>query len=85
MLFKTYELKALDCQLKATSFAVFSVEIMWYNRLRKIRLKKCIRCYEKYPIPVAVRTVDTGIGMKLPYIESSTVGEVVESFQRQVR
>ena len=37
------------------------------------------------PIPVAVRTVDTGIGMKLPYIESSTVGEVAESFQRQVR
>ncbi|OTY98608.1 hypothetical protein BK754_06165 [Bacillus thuringiensis serovar subtoxicus] len=38
---KTYELKALDCQLKATSaFLRFSVEIMWYNRLRKIRLKK---------------------------------------------
>ncbi|MDR5023435.1 hypothetical protein CON48_24085 [Bacillus thuringiensis] len=36
---KTYELKALDCQLKATSaFLRFSVEIMWYNRLRKIRL-----------------------------------------------
>ena len=54
---------------------------MWYNRLRKIRLKKCIRCYEKYPIPVAVRTVDTGIGMK-PYIESSTVGEVVGKFSK---
>lgn len=36
---KTYELKALDCQLKATSaFLRFSVEIMWYNRLRKITL-----------------------------------------------
>ncbi|HHT7164027.1 MULTISPECIES: hypothetical protein [Bacillus cereus group] len=34
---KAYELKALDCQLKATSaFLRFSVEIMWYNRLRKI-------------------------------------------------
>ena len=37
------------------------------------------------PIPAAIRTEDTGIGMKLSYIESSTVGEVVESFQRQVR
>ncbi|OTX10188.1 hypothetical protein COF09_26600 [Bacillus toyonensis] len=36
---KTYELKALDCLRKATSaFLCFSVEIMWYNRLRKIRL-----------------------------------------------
>ncbi|PDY99946.1 hypothetical protein COD89_16970 [Bacillus thuringiensis] len=36
---KTYELKALDCQLKATSaFLRFSIEIMWYNRLRKITL-----------------------------------------------
>lgn len=34
------------------------------------------------PIPVAVRTVDTGIGMKLPYIESSTVGEVVGKFSK---
>ncbi|AWC27735.1 hypothetical protein CG478_010630 [Bacillus cytotoxicus] len=29
---KTYELKALDCQLKATSaFLCFSVEISWYT------------------------------------------------------
>ena len=34
------------------------------------------------PIPVAVRTVDTGIGMKLPYIESSTVGEVAGKFSK---
>ena len=34
------------------------------------------------PIPVAVRTVDTGIGMKLPYIESSTVGEVAGNFSK---
>ena len=37
------------------------------------------------PIPVAVRMVDTGIGVKIPYVESSTVGEVAESFQMQVR
>ena len=30
---KTYEL-----EFEATSAFVFSVEIMWYNRLRKIRL-----------------------------------------------
>ena len=34
------------------------------------------------PIPVEVRTVDTGIGMKLPYIESSTVGEVAGKFSK---
>ena len=32
------------------------------------------------PIPVAVRTVDTGIGVKIPYVESSTVGEVAGKF-----
>nr|WP_255262243.1 polymorphic toxin type 15 domain-containing protein [Bacillus thuringiensis] len=34
------------------------------------------------PIPVAIRTEDTGIGMKLSYIESSTVGEVVGKFSK---
>ncbi len=34
------------------------------------------------PIPVAVRMVDTGIGMRLPYIESSTVGEVAGKFSK---
>ena len=37
------------------------------------------------PIPVAVRMVDTGIGMRLPYIESSTVGEVAGKFSKAVR
>ena len=32
------------------------------------------------PIPVAVRMVDTGIGVKIPYVESSTVGEVAGKF-----
>ena len=57
---------------------------MWYNQAKNKTLK-CTRCYENTPIPVAVRMVDTGIGVRLPYIESSTVGEVAESFQRQVR
>ncbi|MFB6587416.1 hypothetical protein ACFCVQ_17515 [Bacillus thuringiensis] len=39
-------------------------------------LKNALDAMKNTPIPVAVRTVDTGIGMKLPYIESSTVGEV---------
>ncbi|QQP77758.1 hypothetical protein JI729_15985 [Bacillus sp. TK-2] len=34
------------------------------------------------PIPAAIRTEDTGIGMKLSYIESSTVGEVVGKFSK---
>lgn len=34
------------------------------------------------PIPVAVRMVDTGIGVRLPYIESSTVGEVAGKFSK---
>lgn len=33
-------------------------------------------------IPAAIRTEDTGIGMKLSYIESSTVGEVVGKFSK---
>ncbi|TCJ82429.1 UNVERIFIED_ORG: hypothetical protein EDC93_103614 [Bacillus cereus] len=34
------------------------------------------------PIPVAVRMVDTGIGVKIPYVESSTVGEVAGKFSK---
>lgn len=39
-------------------------------------LKNALDAMKNTPIPVAVRMVDTGIGVKLPYIESSTVGEV---------
>ena len=60
----------------------FSVEIMWYNRLRKIRLKNALDAMKNTPIPAAIRTEDTGIGMKLSYIESSTVGEVVGKFSK---
>ena len=45
-------------------------------------LKNALDAMKNTLIPVAVRTVDTGIGMKLPYIESSTVGEVAGKFSK---
>ncbi|MDA2415765.1 AHH domain-containing protein [Bacillus cereus] len=45
-------------------------------------LKNALDAMKNTPIPVAVRTVDTGIGMKFPYIESSTVGEVAGKFSK---
>ncbi|AFQ14109.1 AHH domain-containing protein [Bacillus thuringiensis] len=45
-------------------------------------LKNALDAMKNTPIPVAVRTVDTGIGIKLPYIESSTVGEVAGKFSK---
>ncbi|HDX9610415.1 TPA: hypothetical protein ROY01_001423 [Bacillus toyonensis] len=45
-------------------------------------LKNALDAMKNTPIPVAVRMVDTGIGMKLPYIESSTVGEVAGKFSK---
>ena len=45
-------------------------------------LKNALDAMKNTPIPVAVRTVDTGIGMNLPYIESSTVGEVAGKFSK---
>lgn len=45
-------------------------------------LKNALDAMKNTPIPVAVRTVDTGIGMKLPYIEYSTVGEVAGKFSK---
>ncbi|MCU4930228.1 HNH endonuclease signature motif containing protein [Bacillus cereus] len=45
-------------------------------------LKNALDAMKNTPIPVAVRTVDTGIGMKLPYVESSTVGEVAGKFSK---
>ncbi|PER12497.1 hypothetical protein COK25_15640 [Bacillus cereus] len=45
-------------------------------------LKNTLDAMKNTPIPVAVRTVDTGIGMKLPYVESSTVGEVAGKFSK---
>ncbi|MBK5350201.1 DNA/RNA non-specific endonuclease [Bacillus sp. TH44] len=45
-------------------------------------LKNALDAMKNTNIPVAVRTVDTGIGMKLPYIEYSTVGEVAGKFSK---
>ncbi|PFW51986.1 hypothetical protein COE58_13140 [Bacillus cereus] len=45
-------------------------------------LKNALDAMKNTPIPVAVRTVDTGIGVRLPYIESSTVGEVAGKFSK---
>ncbi|MCT6907722.1 MAG: HNH endonuclease, partial [Bacillus cereus] len=43
-------------------------------------LKNALDAMKNTPIPVAVRMVDTGIGVKIPYVESSTVGEVAGKF-----
>ncbi|WIL45472.1 hypothetical protein QP042_18825 [Bacillus bombysepticus] len=45
-------------------------------------LKNALDTVKNTPIPVAVRTVDTGIGVKIPYVESSTVGEVAGKFSK---
>lgn len=45
-------------------------------------LKNALDAMKNTPISVAVRMVDTGIGMRLPYIESSTVGEVAGKFSK---
>ncbi|ASI73570.1 hypothetical protein [Bacillus cereus] len=45
-------------------------------------LKNALDAMKNTPIPVAVRMVDTGIGVRLPYIESSTVGEVAGKFSK---
>ena len=46
-------------------------------------LKNALDTVKNTPIPVAVRTVDTGIGVKIPYVESSTVGEVAGKFSKR--
>ena len=38
--------------------------------------------HEKTKIPVAIRSADTGMGIKIPYIEHATVGEIAENFAR---
>ncbi|EEK88645.1 HNH endonuclease signature motif containing protein [Bacillus cereus] len=45
-------------------------------------LKNALDTVKNTPIPVAVRTVDTGIGVKIPYVESSTVREVAGKFSK---
>ncbi|MEC3432459.1 toxin [Bacillus thuringiensis serovar nigeriensis] len=45
-------------------------------------LKNALDAMKDTSIPVAVRMVDTGIGVKIPYVESSTVGEVAGKFSK---
>ncbi len=45
-------------------------------------LKNALDAMKNTPIPVAVRVADTGMGVKLPYIEYSTVGEVTGKFSK---
>ncbi|PRT02499.1 hypothetical protein C6356_26635 [Bacillus wiedmannii] len=45
-------------------------------------LKNALEAVKNTPIPVAVRMVDTGIGVKIPYVEYSTVGEVAGKFSK---
>ncbi|NSW38148.1 hypothetical protein HRG09_19340 [Bacillus sp. Xin1] len=45
-------------------------------------LKNALHTLKKTKIPVAIRSADTGMGMKIPYIEHSTVGEIAENFTR---
>jgi hypothetical protein len=45
-------------------------------------LKNALDVMKNTNIPVAVRVADTGMGVKLPYIEYSTVGEVAGKFSK---
>ncbi|MGU3370245.1 HNH endonuclease [Bacillus mycoides] len=45
-------------------------------------LKNALDAMKNTNIPVAVRVADTGMGVKLPYIEYSTVGEVTGKFSK---
>ncbi|MGW6193373.1 polymorphic toxin type 15 domain-containing protein [Bacillus cereus] len=45
-------------------------------------LKNALDAMKNTNIPVAVRVADTGMGVKLPYIEYSTVGEVAGKFSK---
>ena len=38
--------------------------------------------HEKTKIPVAIRSADTGMGIKIPHIEHATVGEIAKNFAR---
>ncbi len=45
-------------------------------------LKNAFHTWKKTKVPVAIRSADTGMGIKIPYIERSTVGEIAENFAR---
>ncbi|WP_242159451.1 DNA/RNA non-specific endonuclease [Bacillus cereus group sp. BfR-BA-01431] len=45
-------------------------------------LKNAFHTWEKTKVPVAIRSADTGMGIKIPYIEHATVGEIAANFAR---
>ncbi|WP_242142806.1 hypothetical protein [Bacillus cereus group sp. BfR-BA-01430] len=45
-------------------------------------LKNAFHTWKKTKVPVAIRSADTGMGIKIPYIEHATVGEIAENFAR---
>ncbi len=45
-------------------------------------LKNALHTWKKTKVPVAIRSADTGMGIKIPHIEHATVGEIAENFAR---
>lgn len=45
-------------------------------------LKNALNTVKKTPIPVGVKWADTGMGVRLPYVEYSTAGDVAKSFAK---
>ncbi|MFY0155870.1 DNA/RNA non-specific endonuclease [Bacillus cytotoxicus] len=45
-------------------------------------LKSALHTWKKTKVPVAIRSADTGMGIKIPHIEHATVGEIAENFAR---
>ncbi|MEH0007080.1 HNH endonuclease, partial [Bacillus cytotoxicus] len=44
--------------------------------------KNALHTWKKTKVPVAIRSADTGMGIKIPHIEHATVGEIAENFAR---
>ncbi len=45
-------------------------------------LKNALHTWKKTKVPVAIRSADTGMGIKIPHIEHATVGEIAKNFAR---
>ncbi len=45
-------------------------------------LKSALHTWKKTKVPVAIRSADTGMGIKIPHIEHATVGEIAENLAR---
>ncbi|MFY0128246.1 polymorphic toxin type 15 domain-containing protein, partial [Bacillus cytotoxicus] len=44
--------------------------------------KSALHTWKKTKVPVAIRSADTGMGIKIPHIEHATVGEIAENLAR---